>query len=191
MTSCADQSTRRARAYSTHPRIVKHRADITAVQYGQQQQRDMGNNATVIWAITTALYRSQRRRDNANNASVISLSPSSRHNGIVISRSRCQAFVIFRNISSAYITDKDGLLVQAYYSTSVLCDSSRLAHSTGVLLCAYAGMRIQRYGYMIICGYAHRRIAPLCVKPHGKIDQGPRYAPSRTLDTTLAGSKIF
>ena len=51
--------------------------------------------------------------------------------------------------------------------------------STGALLCVYAGMRIQRYGHMIICGYAHRSICPLCVKPHGKIDQGP--------DTPLAG----
>jgi hypothetical protein len=58
---------------------------------------------------------------------------------------------------------------------------------TIVRLYYYARMRISPYRYMTICGYAHRRISSLCVKPHGKIDQGPRYAPSRTLDTKLAG----
>lgn len=113
----------------------------------------------------------------AHRSTVATFRNNRAYNGIVISRFWMQAFVTKRNISSAYYSHKPGLSVQAYYSTSVLCDSSGLAqvqayYSTGVLLCAYAGMRIQRYGYMIICGYAHRRIPPLCVKPHGKIDQG-------------------
>ena len=58
---------------------------------------------------------------------------------------------------------------------------------TVVRLYYYAAMSICRYAHMSICGYAHRRISSLCVKPHGKIDQGPRYAPSRTLDTKPAG----
>lgn len=124
------------------------------------------HNAIVIIQTTHTVFHKQRKRNNANNASVVLLCSLSRNNGIVISRSRSQVFVTFRNISSAYLSHKAGLLVQVYYST-------------GVLLCAYADMRIQRYGDMIICGYAHRRITPLCVKPHGKIRLGP--------DTHLAG----
>jgi hypothetical protein len=114
------------------------------------------HNAIVIMQTTHTAFHKQRKRDNINNASVMLLCSISRNHGIVILRFGSQVFVTFRNISSAYHFHKPGLLVQAYYST-------------GVLLCAYAGMRIQRYGDMGICGYAHRRIAPLCVKPHGEI----------------------
>lgn len=45
-------------------------------------------------------------------------------------------------------------------STDVLCDTLGLAqvqtyYSTGVLLCAYAGMRIQRYDDMMVWRYGH------------------------------------
>ena len=59
--------------------------------------------------ITQAQNHKQRHRDNANNASVISAIRPSRHNGIVISRSRAQVFVTKRNISSVYLSYKPGL----------------------------------------------------------------------------------
>ena len=148
------------------------------------------HNTIVIMQTTQTLCHKQRKRDNTNNASVVLLCPESRNNGIVISRFCKQVFVTFRNISSAYLSHKCSL-----YSTFVLRDTLRLAlvrlyYSTPVLLCGYEHMPICAYEHRSICGYAHKRISSLCVKPHGKIDQGPRYAPSRTLDTKPAGSKI-
>jgi hypothetical protein len=148
------------------------------------------HNAIVIMQTTQTLCHKQRKRDNTNNASVILLCPESQNNGIVISRFCKQVFVTFRNISSAYLSHKCSL-----YSAFVLCDTSglalvRLYYSTPVLLCGYEHMPICAYEHRSICGYAHRRISSLCVKPHGKIDQGSRYDPSRTLDTKPAGSKI-
>lgn len=69
------------------------------------------HNAIVIMQTTQAQNDKQRKRDNANNASVISAIRSSRHNGIVISRSRAQVFVMFCNTSSAYLSYKLGLSV--------------------------------------------------------------------------------
>jgi hypothetical protein len=108
------------------------------------------HNAIVIMQTTQALWHKQRKRDNANNASVI-MANSRAHNAIVMSRFRRQAFVTFRNISSAYLSYKASLC-----SAFVLCDTSELAlvrmcYSTPVLLCLYAHMRISSYCYMIIC----------------------------------------
>lgn len=95
------------------------------------------HNAIVIMQTTQPQNDKQQKRDNANNTNVILLCSPSRHNGIVISPSRRQAFVTFRNISSAYLSHRLSL------------------YSTPVLLCLYAHMRISPYRYMIICGNAH------------------------------------
>jgi len=107
-------------------------------------------NGSVIMQTTQTAFHKQRKRDNANNASVI-MAIRSAHNAIVISRFYGQAFVTFRNISSAYLSYRLSL-----YSAFVLCDSSGLAlvhvyYSTPVLLCGYAHMRISPYCYIIIC----------------------------------------
>jgi len=129
--------------------IERHNAIVmiqtTQLGYYKQRHRYIANNASVIVQTTQLGYCKQRKRYRVYNASVVSLSPPLRHNVIVISRSGRQAFVMFRNISSAYHSHKPGLSVQAYYST-------------GVLLCGYAGCVIQRYRHMIICGYAQRGI---------------------------------
>jgi hypothetical protein len=110
------------------------------------------HNAIVIMQTTQAAFHKQRKRDNTNNASVIMASRSA-HNAIVISRFYGQAFVTFRNISSAYLSYRLSL-----YSTFVLCDSSGLAlvrvyHSTPVLLCGYAHTTISAYAHMRIKAY--------------------------------------
>jgi hypothetical protein len=109
------------------------------------------HNAIVIMQATQAAFHKQRKGDTINNASVILLCSISRNHGIVISRFGSQAFVTFRNISSAYLSYRGGLC-----STFVLCDSSRLAivrmyYSTPVLLCGYDVGVILLYRYMIIC----------------------------------------
>jgi hypothetical protein len=147
------------------------------------------HNAIVIMQTTQAAFRKQRKRDSANNASVI-MANRRAHNAIVISRFPRQVFVTFRNISSAYLSHRASL-----YSTLVLCDTSELAlvrmyYSTPVLLCLYAHMGISSYRYMIICGKAHNENDFHSQELAGKIDQGPRYNPSRILDTTLAGSNF-
>jgi hypothetical protein len=68
-------------------------------------------NAIVMMQMSHLQNHKQRKRDNANNASVISAIRPSRHNGIVISRSRAQAFVTKRNISSAYLSYRLSLSV--------------------------------------------------------------------------------
>jgi hypothetical protein len=76
----------------------------SAATFLNNQQIAASHNAIVIMQ-----NHKQRKRDNANNKSVIITIASSRHNGIVISRSRAQAFVTKRNISSAYLLHKLGL----------------------------------------------------------------------------------
>jgi hypothetical protein len=61
------------------------------------------HNAIVIAQIMQLQNHKQRKCDSTNNASVIMASRSA-HNAIVISPSRGQAFVTFRNISSAYLS---------------------------------------------------------------------------------------
>jgi hypothetical protein len=61
------------------------------------------HNTIVIMQTTQTAFRKQRKRDNANNASVI-MANCRAYNAIVISRSHRQAFVTFRNISSAYLS---------------------------------------------------------------------------------------
>ncbi len=55
-------------------------------------------------------------------------------------------------ISSAYMTDRSGLSVRAYY---------------------HAAMRIQRYRHMSICGWAHNENGSHYHSHAGKIDQEP------------------
>jgi hypothetical protein len=107
------------------------------------------HNAIVIMQTTQTAFHKQRKRDNANNASVMMVSRSA-YNAIVISPSRGQAFVTFRNISSAYLSYRLGLC-----SMLALCDTWRLAqvhvyYSTPVLLCGYAHTTISAYAHMSI-----------------------------------------
>lgn len=113
------------------------------------------HNGIVIMQTTQAQNDKQRKRDNVNNVSVILANVSSRHNGIVILRSRAQAFVTKRNISAAYLSHKPGLSVQAYYVT---VENWHRYRCTIVHAYYYAAMRILRYRYMIICVYAHKNI---------------------------------
>jgi hypothetical protein len=57
----------RARAYGMACPFVKEFAPITALNYGQQRQRDNANNASVVWATTIALCRQQQQRYACNN----------------------------------------------------------------------------------------------------------------------------
>jgi hypothetical protein len=91
-------------------------------------------NAIVIMQTTQIAFHKQRKRDNANNESVI-MAIRSAHNAIVISRFYGQAFVTFRNISSAYLS----------YRLSL--------YSTPVLLCGYAHTTISVYAHMRIKAY--------------------------------------
>jgi len=128
----------------------------TLATFRNIQQITASHNTIVIVQITQPQNHRQRKRDNANNvsvmlannASVILANVSSRHNGIVILRSRVQAFVTKRNISSAYLSYRLSLLVQTYYVT--IEDWHKYA-CTAVRLYYYAAMRIQRYRHMIIC----------------------------------------
>jgi hypothetical protein len=113
------------------------------------------NNAIVIMQTTQAQNHKQRHRDNANNASVIMARVSSRHNAIVISRFQAQAFVTFRNISSAYHFYKLGLSVQTYYVT---VENWHKYACTIVRLYYYASMRLCAYNDIAICAYAHKSI---------------------------------
>ena len=92
------------------------------------------HNAIVIMQTTQTAFHKQRKRDNANNTSVMMVSRIA-HNAIVISRSHRQAFVTFRNISSAYLSYRLSL-----YSTPVLLCG--YAHTT-ISVCAH--MRIKAY----------------------------------------------
>ena len=92
------------------------------------------HNAIVIMQTTQTAFHKQRKRDNANNTSVIMASRSA-HNAIVISRFYGQAFVTFRNISSAYLSYRLGL------------------YSTPVLLCGYTHTAISVYAHMRIKAY--------------------------------------
>jgi len=111
------------------------------------------HNAIVIMQTMQTLCHKQRKRDNTNNASVIMVKHRA-YNVIVISRFCGQAFVTFRNISSAYLSHKAGL------------------YSTPVLLCLYAHMRISPYRYMIICALPHNENDFHSQELAGKIDQG-------------------
>jgi hypothetical protein len=127
----------------------------TLATFRNIQQITASHNAIVIMQTTQAQNHKQRKRDNANNASVMMASVSSRHNGIVISRSRAQAFVTKRNISPAYLLHRLSLLAQVYCMT--VQDWHKYACAI-VHLYYYAHMRIQRYRHMIICAYAHKSI---------------------------------
>ena len=131
-----------------------------------------GHNAIVIMQ-----GHRQRKRDNTNNASVILLCPSSRNHGIVILRFCMQAFVTFRNISSAYHSHKPGLSVQTCYVTVGDWHKYR---RTIVQAYYYAAMRIQRYCNMIICGWAHNE--------NDSHYHSARRKSTRGLDRHLAGS---
>jgi hypothetical protein len=72
------------------------------------------------------------------------------HNATVILQSRAQDSVTFRNISSAYVTDKPGLC-----STNVLCDNLELAqvrmyYSATVLLCGHKHITASLYRHVSI-----------------------------------------
>jgi len=67
-------------------------------------------NGIVIMQTTQAAFHKQRKRDSANNANVI-MAKHMAHNAIVISSSHGQAFVTFRNISSAYHSHKLSLSI--------------------------------------------------------------------------------
>jgi hypothetical protein len=132
---------------NAHARTIAPAKQSTAATF----RNIPAHNAIVIMQTTQAAFHKQRKRDNANNASVILLCTESRNNGIVILRFRRQAFVAFRNISSACLSYKVSLC-----STFVLCDTSELAlvrmyYSTPVLLCGYDVGVILLYRYMIIC----------------------------------------
>lgn len=135
----------------------------TVATFRNIQQITVSHNAIVIMQTAQLQNHKQRKRDNANNASVIlannasvmMASVSSRHNGIVILRSRVQAFVTKRNISLAYLSHRLSLLVQVYCMT--VQDWHKYA-CTIVRLYYYAAMRIQRYRHMSICAYAHKSI---------------------------------
>ena len=112
------------------------------------QQITASHNAIVIMQTMQAQNHKQRKRDNANNASVMMANVSSRHNGIVISRSCVQAFVTKQNISFAYLSHRLSLSVQVHYMTAqdwhkYVCTMVRLYY--------HVVMRIQRYRYMRIC----------------------------------------
>jgi hypothetical protein len=92
------------------------------------------HNTIVIMQTTQTAFHKQRKRDNANNTSVMMVSRRT-YNAIVISRSHRQAFVTFRNISSAYLSYRLSL-----YSTPVLLCG--YAHTT-ISVCAH--MRIKAY----------------------------------------------
>ena len=106
------------------------------------------HNGIVIMQATQAQNVKQHKRDTANNASVILANAPSRHNGIVILRSRAQGFVTFRNISSAYLSYRLSLSIQTYYVT---VEDWHKYRRTIVQAYCYAPMRIQRYCDMIIC----------------------------------------
>jgi hypothetical protein len=127
----------------------------TLATFRNIQQVTASHNAVVIMQTTQPQNHKQRHCDNANNASVILANVSSRHNGIVILRSRAQAFVTKRNISFAYLSHRLGSLAQVYCMT--VQDWHKYA-CTIVRLYYYAAMRIQRYRHMIICAYAHKSI---------------------------------
>jgi hypothetical protein len=110
------------------------------------------HNAIVIMQTTQTAFHKQRKCDTTNNGSVITANRRT-HNAIVISRSHRQAFVTFRNISSAYLSYRLSL-----YSTFVLCDSSGLAlvrvyYSTPVLPCGYDASVILPYRCIVISLY--------------------------------------
>jgi len=110
------------------------------------------HNAIVIMRTTQTAFHKQHKRDNANNTSVI-MTNCRAHNAIVISPSHRQAFVIKRNISSAYLSHRTTL-----YSTFAPCDTSGLAqahvyYSTPVLPCGYAHTTISAYAHMSIKVY--------------------------------------
>ena len=112
-------------------------------------------NAIVIMQISHLQNYKQRKPDNTNNASVISANVSPGGNDIVICRFWSQAFVTFRNISSAYYSHKLGLSVQTYYVTvenwhKYACIIVRLYYYASMLLCACNDI--------VICAYRHMRI---------------------------------
>jgi len=113
------------------------------------------HNGIVMMHTTQARYCVKRKRNNIDNASVMMPGVSPRHNSIVISPYCAQAFVIFRNISVAYLSHRPGLLVQAYYVT--VRDWHKYMR-TIVHAYYYAAMRILQYRYMIIYAYAHKNI---------------------------------
>ena len=92
------------------------------------------HNAIVIMQTTQTTFHKQRKRDTANNTSVMMVSRSA-YNAIVMPRFYGQAFVTFRNISSAYLSYRLRL-----YSASVL--PCGYAHTT---ISAYAHMRAKAY----------------------------------------------
>jgi len=71
-------------------------------------------------------------------------------------------------------------MIRGFNGAQFFTSEKLISGSRVVRLYYYAAMRICAYEHRSICGYAHRSIPPLCVEPHGKIDQG--------LDTHLAGS---
>ena len=97
-------------------------------------------NAIIMMQMPHLQNHKQRKRDNANNASVISTIRPSRHNAIVISRFRAQAFVTKRNISSAYLSYKPGLSL-----TSGIRDTNTNHDHAPIRICISIGRRYE-YG---------------------------------------------
>lgn len=95
----------------TRAKYSTTRQKSTAETIRNNQAIRPSHNGIVILQTTQAQNHKQRKRDNVNNASVIWAIRPSRHNGIVISRSRAQAFVTKRNISSAYLSYRLSLSV--------------------------------------------------------------------------------
>lgn len=141
---------------SARANITKAAHWSTLATFRNIQQITVSHNAIVIMQTAQPQKHKQRKRDNANNASVIlannasvmMASVSSRHNGIVISRSRVQAFVTKRNISPAYLSHRLSLLVQVYCMTAQ--DWHKYA-CTIVRLYYYAAMRICAYADIVVC----------------------------------------
>jgi sugar diacid utilization regulator len=101
----ATNKRKRARA-----RITAPAKQSTVATFRNNQAIRGSYNAIVIMQTTQAAFHKQRKRDSANNANVI-MAKHMAHNAIVISSSHGQAFVTFRNISSAYHSHKLSLSI--------------------------------------------------------------------------------
>jgi hypothetical protein len=135
-------------------RMMRQKSTVETIRNNQAIRAP--HNAIVIMQTTQTRCRKQRQRDDANNASVISAITPSRHNGTVILRSRAQAFVTKRNISSAYHSHKLSLSVQTYYVTlenwhKYACTIVRLYYYAPMRICGYAHTTIWAYDHMRIC----------------------------------------